>query len=211
MTDKNEILQTSRSDILLWGQPITAIQISASEIDDWFDEFIDTEVLCTEEFTFSNCKTSNGVYANYKIDYRVPMDKVYDEFSQFLDALGPKMLMSSQFEVPWVNVYEKNGFQDAHDHQGTRNSDFSWCYIHQAGDSHIVFKNRNATNSDNCLKEYFDTYEAHMDYVPDLKGKGTLYIFPSTVLHAVSPNKSDSPRITISGNVKVSPQNDLQT
>ena len=45
-----------------------------------------------------------------------------------------------------------------------------------------------------------------MDFVPELTGKGTLYIFPSAVLHAVSPNKSDSPRITISGNVRVTPQ-----
>lgn len=205
MMDRNEISQTLRSDNLMWGQPITAIQLDSSKIDAWFDEFIDTETLCTEEFEFSNCKTSNGVDKNYTIDYRVPMDIVYDEFSLFINDLGPKMQMSSAFEVPWINVYEKNGFQDAHDHQGTRNSDFSWCYIHKAGDSHIVFKNRNATNSDNCLKEYFDVYEAHMDFVPELTGKGTLYIFPSAVLHAVSPNKGDNPRITISGNVRVVP------
>ena len=81
MMDRNEISQTLRSDNLMWGQPITAIQLDSSKIDAWFDEFIDTETLCTEEFEFSNCKTSNGVDKNYTIDYRVPMDIVYDEFS----------------------------------------------------------------------------------------------------------------------------------
>ena len=209
MMDRNETLQTSKSNrpqtnALIWGIPITAIQLDARELDAWFDT-IDLDELCQEEFSYSACKTSNGLDANYEIDYTPINDIVYDHFSTSLDNLGPKMVLTSELEVPWINVYEEHGFQDAHDHQGTRCSDFSWCYVHESGDSHIVFKNRNSTNSDACMSEILDAYEAHIDFVPELTVKGTLYLFPSTIYHAVSPNKSTSPRITISGNIRVRP------
>jgi hypothetical protein len=204
MMDRNETFQNSRSDDLLWGSPVTAIELDPTPIDEWFKDK-DLDKLCAEEFTFSNCKTSNNIDANLEIDYAPVLDLVYDEFQQFLDLLGPKCVITSNFEVPWINVYEEGGFQDSHDHQGDRYSDFSWCYVHETGNSHIVFKNRYATNSDACLKDLLAAYEAHQVYVPRIKDKGTLYIFPSTIFHAVSPNKCAEPRITLSGNIKLTP------
>ena len=190
---------SERIDDLIWGTPITAIQLDPRPIDDWFSDK-DLDKICTEEFTFSNCKTSRGV--EYDVDYNPILDIIDKHFTQFLDKLGPKCGINIDWEQPWINTYGRNGFQDSHDHQGDRYSDFSYCYVHEAGESHIVFKNRFATNSDMCLKELLQEYDVQ-DYVPTLVKKGTLYIFPSTAYHSVSPNKSDETRITISGNIKI--------
>ena len=196
--------QMDRVYDLIWGTPITAIEIDPTPIDEWFKN-VPILTLCTEEFTYSHCKTSRGTKENDEVDYTTILDIVNEEFGKFLDFLGPKCGIDSNFEVPWINIYGKNGFQDSHDHQGDKYSDFSYCYVHESGDSHIVFKNRFATNSDMCLKDLLHAYYAQ-DYVPTLKKKGTLYIFPSTAYHSVSPNKSDDPRITISGNIKLTPE-----
>lgn len=202
MMDNEETSQSLRSDDLLWGHPITAVTINSDDIDEWF-KTIDIDELCKEEFTFSKCKTSQGVEENNNVDYNVVTDTVFNEFQHYLESLGPNQMLKSVLEVPWINVYEEHGFQDAHDHQGDKFSDFSWCYIHQAGDSHIVFKNRHASNSEVCLKEFLLAYGTSVDYVPPLKGKGTLYFFPSHIYHAVSPNLSTNPRITLSGNIRI--------
>jgi hypothetical protein len=202
MMDRNEISQNSRSDDLLWGHPITAIQINSDPIDEWF-KTIDLDELCKEEFTFSKCKTSQGVEENNHVDYNVVNDLIFDEFSIYLESLGPKEMLKSVLEVPWINIYEEHGFQDAHDHQGSKFSDFAWCYVHQAGDSHIVFKNKHASNSEVCLGEFLQAYDTSVNYVPTIKGKGTVYFFPAHIYHAVSPNLSTTPRITISGNIRI--------
>ena len=87
MMDRNETFQNSRSDDLLWGSPVTAIELDPTPIDEWFKDK-DLDKLCAEEFTFSNCKTSNNIDANLEIDYAPVLDLVYDEFQQFLDLLG---------------------------------------------------------------------------------------------------------------------------
>jgi hypothetical protein len=203
MMDKKEIFQNSRSDDLLWGVPITAIELDPTPFDEWFEDK-NLDELCEEEFTYSSCKTSQASELNLQVDYAPILDIIYDTFqTQFLSLLGPKCDITSMMEMPWINTYDEGGFQDSHDHQGTNCSDFSWCYVHETGNSHIVFKNRNATNSDACLKELLGAYENHRDYVPQIRDKGTLYIFPSTIFHAVSPNKCATPRITLSGNIKI--------
>ena len=200
MTDRKEI-----STILKYklGYPFAIFSVDTTKIDTWV-ETLDLDTFVTDEFTHSLCRTSNGVEDNLKINYAPLLEIVGEYVHQYIDEMRPMCEIDVEMEHPWVNIYGHNGFQDCHDHQGPGDNDFSWSYVHESGKSSIIFKNRNATNSDMNLIHLLDEYKDQFEYVPSKKEKGTLYIFPSSILHAVTPNKSKLfDRITFTGNVKI--------
>jgi len=185
------------------GYPFAIFGVEADVIDTWVDT-LDLDSLATDEFTYSLCRTSNGTEENYKVDYKPLLEIVGNYFGKYVEVMRPMCEIDVEMELPWVNIYGHNGFQDCHDHQGSACNDFSWCYVHESGKSSLIFKNRNATNSDMSLISILEEYTDQFEYVPTEKDKGTLYIFPSSVLHAVTPNKSKLfDRITFSGNIKI--------
>jgi hypothetical protein len=185
-----------------FGYSIAEIPCNTEEMDAWVDT-LDIDSMLSEEFTFSLCKTSAGVQPDKNIDFVPLLEMVSVHMQTYVNTFNPLVELSVDMSSPWVNVYEKGGFQDVHDHQGQGNFDFSWSYVHQPGDCHIVFKNRNVTNSDRTLSELLKEYETIFDYVPHKIDKGTLYIFPSSMFHSVSPNLGETRRITFSGDIKL--------
>ena len=193
----------------IWGYPISQdvqSQSTIHQINDWIGS-LDLHTLCFDDaFTFSHCRTSLTNPQNTTVDYTTILNIVQRQFNTYLQSLSPLVELNIELEHPWINSYGWKGFQDCHDHQGSNQSDFSWCYVHEPAKSHLVFKNRNATASDMSLQDLLGHYSEHFDYVPSRIVKGTLYIFPSSTLHAVSPNLSpDDQRVTISGNIRVRP------
>ena len=98
---------------------------------------------------------------------------------------------NSRIQGIWANFYEKDFFQEVHDHVGVNGCHFSGIYIiDQNGDNKTSFIHNNFGILDNQI---------HTKNMDDIK-EGTVLIFPSNLLHYVNP--TDSKRCTISFNIK---------
>jgi uncharacterized protein (TIGR02466 family) len=110
------------------------------------------------------------------------------------------------FGLPWINLYEKNNYQEIHNHLGNGDqiSFLSYAYIHKLPNDSgsFIFHNPN----------YNQVYlgQQHCEHlIPPPTGswtpeveEGFIIIFPSWLEHYVTPNRSEDQRITISGNIK---------
>lgn len=110
------------------------------------------------------------------------------------------------FEDPWMNVYLKNDYQEIH-HHASDGSVLSYCYFYKLPQKSGEFL---------FFNEQFKNYSlSQLDYLIDLRSlgiyewnkpkieEGDLIVFPSFALHSVSPNKADTPRVTVSGNLRI--------
>ena len=92
------------------------------------------------------------------------------------------------FQIPWINLYKKNNFQETHNHTGIDNN-LSYCYFYKlpkkTGCAEFIFKNQDGV----C-------------YTPDIE-EGQLIVFPSWLDHMVTQHEIEDLRITISGNITV--------
>ena len=96
---------------------------------------------------------------------------------------------------PWINCYERNGFQEIHDHS---RSDFSCVFFPEVSEnfSEFHFYDRYGNSlSTNWLKLFggIQSWNANVQ-------SGDIIFFPGTMLHGVSPHKSDKVRKTLSCN-----------
>ena len=98
----------------------------------------------------------------------------------------------------WVNYYEKNNFQERHNHIGS--SALSFNYIHKSPENGGLIKFHNSQFAMNWVGHLNLIETIDNEYVPH-QPEGTLIIFPSWLEHNVTMNRSDFPRITISGNI----------
>ena len=103
----------------------------------------------------------------------------------------------------WKNTYNKDGFQEVHDHiDHERNIHVSGCIFleDQTKDtSKFFFSNKNNMELSIWNKVTGDD-TLHSSWVPNIKG-GDIIFFPSYLLHGVSPHKLRKPRTTISFNL----------
>lgn len=144
-----------------------------------------------------NClvKTSRGVKYNW---------------STFIETIQPYFLQlpykkqgSLKFSDPWMNVYEKGCYQEAHQHLAGGHQ-LSYCYIAELpdGSGKFGFWNEQFRNyCSNSLNEIvsFDVVEWGFPQVQ----QGDLLIFPSFLIHQVTYHGVDEPRVTVSGNVRM--------
>ena len=100
----------------------------------------------------------------------------------------------------WVNYYEKNDFQERHNHIGV--DALSFNYIHKCPENGGSVKFHNLQSAMNAVGHPTLIETVEEDYVPH-QPEGTLIIFPSWLDHSVTINQSDAPRITISGNINL--------
>ena len=111
-----------------------------------------------------------------------------------------------KFEKPWVNFYEKNQYQEEHNHIGGRII-LSYCYFYKLPKNCAKFafinflgKNRFFGGADlflNTQQEFF---------YPNVS-ENQILIFPCWLDHLVTVHQSKKPRITISGNITLMNEN----
>ena len=140
-----------------------------------------------------------------------------DEISQllipaleiFLQELGVKEDMPLNLLSVWRNTYQKGGFQELHDHIGADEEEchLSGCFFlndfHPDGGK-FYFQNRYSSELGLVWKRFMKTSPAlHGPYYwfPEYKA-GDIIFFPSYMFHGVTPHKLESPRTTISFNMK---------
>lgn len=102
----------------------------------------------------------------------------------------------------WLNKYERGDSQEVHTHIGADNTTFSCSYFAQyaLNDARFLFYDPDQTKH---LGEFTKHYSGVVNtWFPDVQ-EGDIIIFPSWIHHQVEPHRSDTTRITVSANFKV--------
>ena len=102
----------------------------------------------------------------------------------------------------WLNKYERGDSQEVHTHIGADNCTFSCSYFAQyaLNDARFLFYDPDQTKH---LGEFTKHYSGVVNtWFPDVQ-EGDIIIFPSWLHHQVEPHRSDTTRITVSANFKV--------
>ena len=102
----------------------------------------------------------------------------------------------------WLNKYERGDSQEVHTHIGADNCTFSCSYFAQyaLNDARFLFYDPDQTKH---LGEFSKHYGGVVNtWFPDVQ-EGDIIIFPSWIHHQVEPHRSDTTRITVSANFKV--------
>ena len=102
----------------------------------------------------------------------------------------------------WLNKYGRGDSQVVHTHIGADNCTFSCSYFAQyaLNDARFLFYDPDQTKH---LGEFTKHYSGVVNtWFPDVQ-EGDIIIFPSWLHHQVEPHRSDTTRITVSANFKV--------
>ena len=102
----------------------------------------------------------------------------------------------------WLNKYGRGDSQEVHTHIGADNCTFSCSYFAQyaLNDARFLFYDPDQTKH---LGEFTKHYDGVVNtWFPDVQ-EGDIIIFPSWLHHQVEPHRSDTTRITVSANFKV--------
>lgn len=106
------------------------------------------------------------------------------------------------FSDSWINLYERNSFQEWHNHLSPT-SMFSFCYFYKIPDdknsAKFLFKSR-LFDLESSFPHKFKTQGP----IAPRESQHELFIFPSWLDHMVSPHNCDEERVTFSGNFYIS-------
>jgi len=101
-------------------------------------------------------------------------------------------------DCPWINFYERNGFQEIHHHE---NCDFgAVIFLNDGKDfSRFFFKNRMCGLIPPTMDRIMDIGD---EWIPEVTS-GDVLFFPAYTLHGVTPHNSDVMRKTLAFNIKL--------
>ena len=139
-------------------------------------------------------------------------EKVYLKLTGFTELLKPYIIevlsevidedIPYGFSVDevWKNTYHRYYHQETHDHRGYEISFVIFLNDSQENDAKFYFVNER----NRLTAELWEDISSMMpDSIPIEGKKGDIVFFPSHMLHGVSPHKSDNPRVTVSGNIRI--------
>ena len=157
-----------------------------------------------------NTKQVNNDYFEWgrycKVD-RIPLiwEDFIDLFKPSLDILSKKLNKRFDYTMydPWLNLYNRNYYQEIHDHAGL---DLSSVFFANDGNDFgkFFFVDRNSCNFSEVYEDLI-SYSNH--HQPTVK-RGDIIFFSSHLLHGVSSHESDVIRKTLSGNFKLNKVNE---
>ena len=137
------------------------------------------------------------------------IDTTYITTPDFVDIIKPSLDLfireafhsgaNINIMYPWVNYYKEGYFQEIHDHKSDIASVF---FLNDGKDfSKFYFYNRNNNVASNKLMAALQDAELNTGdkWMPEYKA-GQVLFFPGTMLHGVSPHKSNVLRKTLSCN-----------
>ena len=103
----------------------------------------------------------------------------------------------------WHNVYKKGDYQEPHHHMDNDNIALSCIYCVVESDAQLYFTNNNFRIHHLSKIQQVYNSENYKEYYYPKMTEGSLIIFPSYLYHGVTPQKSESQRITIAGNIRI--------
>jgi uncharacterized protein (TIGR02466 family) len=133
------------------------------------------------------------------------------DWGHFIDVISPYFLklpyrnkqVSLKFNVPWMNVYEKGCYQEAHHHIAGGNQ-LSYCYFAKLPEGSGKFGIWNEQFRNYC-NNYFDetiNIDGLVEWAFPKISAGDLLIFPSFMIHQVTYQSTAEKRVTVAGNVR---------
>ena len=152
----------------------------------------------TDEW-MSATQSTMGNPKNQDMPWGEVLKDIDPHLQEYLNIFQPKKQFAVQTR-PWLNRYEKGGWQEQHNHTGPA-SHFSMAYILDGQkQQNFVFADTVGNWYDSLweLPNFFNNWP-HRNFTPD-QPDGTLLIFPCALDHFVMPNKEDNYRITASAN-----------
>jgi hypothetical protein len=143
-----------------------------------------------------NClvKTSRGI----KYDWTPFINFIHPYFLK-LPIKGEGTL---RFGPPWMNVYEKGGYQEAHHHVANGNQ-LSYCYFYRLPEKSGQFGFFNENYRTQCANQFNEVLAVDeiVEWSFPKVSEGDLLIFPSFLIHQVTYQPTEEKRVTIAGNV----------
>jgi len=147
-----------------------------------------------------------------QLDWWVGVQHYKTYVNQFIEDYFRTSLDWRILEDPWYNIYGENQKADWHDHLPADFSAVHFIKYDQSAHSeftftnpdipstklHAAFKSHLVDNLGDCDKQSY--YKEQ--YRPEIN-EGDFIIFPSQMMHLVSPNQSDNLRITIAFNFNI--------
>ena len=129
----------------------------------------------------------------------IPSINNYLEQLQITDKI-----LDVQLNGLWRNTYHKHGFQEIHDHGLHHISGVLFLTDEQPGDSQFYFFNKSYSEIPNTLRQLRqgDSIAFVGRYWIDAQ-RGRIVLFPSYLMHGVTPHKSEHPRRTASFNFDI--------
>ena len=113
-------------------------------------------------------------------------------------------ILDVQLNSLWRNTYHKHGFQEIHDHGLHHISGVLFLTDQQPGDSQFYFFNKSYSEIPNTLRQLRqgDSIVFGGRYWIEAQ-RGRIVLFPSYLMHGVTPHKSEDPRRTASFNFDI--------
>jgi hypothetical protein len=161
---------------------------------------------------FWNCNVHTSFLKKDDIDYSSILPYFKDQYEKFSKQLNLNYHTYNIFQT-WYNYYLLGYNQEYHDHIGKHSELYSAIYFLKIDEDHPKITFYNYTNyhvlysSNSKLKNIYCTNDINhsitsMHYNLDVK-EDDFIIFPSYLPHGVFVQKTNTPRITISLNIKV--------
>lgn len=133
--------------------------------------------------------------------------KISLKWEDYIELFKPSLsIFANQFNSyidytmydPWLNLYKRRDFQEVHDH---REHDFACVFIINEGEGFgkFYFQDRNCMFKSLKIEKMINYID---NYIPELK-TGDFIVFPSHMLHGVTPHNSNSVRKTLSFNIDI--------
>ena len=164
---------------------------NAKEIIETIDYYDESHV-DNSKFTWGDKCSSGKIplkWEDYIELFKPSLDIFANEFNSYIDYT---------MYNPWLNLYKRRDFQEVHDH---RENDFACVFIINEGKGFgkFYFKDRNYIFQSSKIEKMVNYSD---NYTPELK-TGDFIVFPSQMLHGVTPHNSDTVRKTLSFNIDI--------
>lgn len=164
-----------------------------------------------------HCKPFDGWLCSVDTTMNSNLQKEWEPFVAHISPCLAELPLSNvqmEFMPLWMNVYKKGDYQEIHNHM-KHGASLSYCYFYKVppDSGKLAFYNEHYRNfAATPLREALNLESFNISEWLFIEAKeGDLVVFPSFMQHMVTQNLTDELRITVSGNLKLTPYAPNQT
>lgn len=151
-----------------------------------------------------NCWSSIYSDGNFDLPWDVFLNGVKPNIEDYFLELQPLCEYNIEIYEMWANIYDKDGFQEIHDHAFPERNFCLNYFLEYPEDANAptLFENVHHTiNQAYGVNRIFDRFNCEK-FIPQPE-PGSIVIWPSWIKHYTLPNQSNNRRTTFSANINV--------
>ena len=165
-----------------------------------FDEEIKKELLIEEKKNKTAFKSNVGGFQTENIRNPLIEDVIIKNTFSMLNSrytsLSPILIKIANF---WINKNYKSNWNKPHTHPQSHYSGVYYLDVPENSGNLTFIRNNDYSLVKPDLKAF--DHQDFLDHFNVIPKKNMMILFPSNVLHMVSPNMSDLPRISLAFNI----------